>query len=141
MQERGLWEIRTAIEGFAVGGEKDGHGPAASAGHCLNGIHVNGVHVWPFFAIYFDVDKQLVHYCCGLDVFKAFVCHDVAPMAGRVTHRKQDGNVATFGHFKGLFTPRIPVDRVVTVLAQIWAGFIFETISHKGFLCGKEMSS
>ena len=87
LQKRGFWEIGAAIEGLTFRGQKDGHGPAATACHCLYSVHVYGVHIRPLFSVHFDVDEKRVHQCCGLDVFEAFVCHDVAPMASRISHR------------------------------------------------------
>ena len=37
----GGWVIGSAVEGFQVRGEKDGHGPTALTCHDLNGLHVD----------------------------------------------------------------------------------------------------
>ena len=53
--------VGAAVEGAAVGGEEDGHGPAAVAGHGLHRLHVDGVDVGPLLPVDLDVDEQLVH--------------------------------------------------------------------------------
>ena len=112
-------EVGAAEERAAVGREEHGHRPAALAGHGLDGLHVDGVDVGPLLAVDLDVDEQLVHHRGGVLVLERLVGHDVAPVAGRVADREQDGLVLGAGPGERLVAPRVPVDRVVGVLAQV----------------------
>ena len=60
-----------------------------------------------------------VHRGRHLVVLEALVGHDVAPVAGRVADRQQHRHVAPAGLGERLRPPRVPVDRVVAVLAEV----------------------
>jgi len=64
------WEVSARIKGLQVWYQKNGHRPAARAGHGNNGLHVNIVNVGAFFSIYFDIDEVFVHQRRGFGVFK-----------------------------------------------------------------------
>ena len=114
-------EIGAAIERPTVRGEKHRHRPAAAAGQHLDRIHIDFIHIRPFFAVHLDVDEQPVHQPGNMFVLKGLVGHDVAPVAGRIAHAQQNRFVFSPGLGKRLFTPRIPVHRVVGMLEQIGA--------------------
>jgi hypothetical protein len=119
----GRREVRPAVEGAAVGGEEDAHGPAAGAGDGLDSLHVDGVDVGPLLAVDLDADEAVVEAGCHYRILEGLVGHDVAPVAGRVADRQEDRLVLGRRSRERLFAPRIPVDRIVGVLAQIGAGF------------------
>jgi hypothetical protein len=52
---------------------------------------------------------------------QSFHVHDVAPVAGGITNREQDGLIGALCFRERIRTPRPPVDRVVLVLQQIRA--------------------
>ena len=54
------------------------------AGEHLDHALVDVIEVGPFFTVDFNVDKMLVHQGRNLGVFKGFVLHDMAPMAGGI---------------------------------------------------------
>src|SRR6185436_20977117 len=56
--------------------------------------------------------------------------HDVAPVAGRITDRQEDGFVLCARGLQRFLSPRIPVDRIARVLLQIRACFPCEAVSH-----------
>ena len=123
-----LREVRAAEERAAVGRQEHGHRPAAVAAHGLDGLHVDLVDVGPLLAVDLDVDEQVVHEGRDLVVLERLVRHDVAPVARRVADREQDRPVALLGRRERLVAPRVPVDRVVGVLAEVGAGLVGEPI-------------
>ena len=126
------WEIGAPEEGLAVRRQEERHGPAALAGEGLHGGHVDAVDVGTLLAVDLDVDEVLVHDVGGLARLEGFVGHDVAPVAGAVAHRKEDGLVLGAGLLEGLIAPGVPVDGVLGVLQQVGAGFVREAVWHVG---------
>ena len=57
----------------------------------MEGCHVDTVHIGTLFAIDFDIDEVLVHKVSGCRVFKTFVGHDVAPVAGGIANGQKMG--------------------------------------------------
>jgi len=117
-------EVGAGVEGFQVGGEEDGHGPSAGAGHGDGGLHVDGVEVGAFFAVHFDVDEVFVHEGGGGGVFEGFVRHDMTPVTGGVSDAEEDGFVFGAGFCKRFFAPGVPVHRVIRVLEQVGGIFV-----------------
>src|SRR6516225_1922859 len=54
-------EIGAPVEWAAVGRKEDGHWPATLLCKCLYGLHVNVIYIRPFFTIYFNRNKMLIH--------------------------------------------------------------------------------
>lgn len=54
----------------------------------------------------------------------------MAPMAGRVADGNEHGNISAFRFSEGLRPPRPPIDGIVSVLAEVRAGFVREAICH-----------
>ena len=123
-------EVGAAVERLALGGHEDGQRPAPVAGHGLHGVHVDPVDVGPLLAVDLHVDEQTVHQVRGVVVLEGLVGHDVAPVAGRVPDGDQHRPVLLTGPGEGLVPPRVPVDRVVGVLAQVRAGLGSEAVGH-----------
>ena len=123
-------EVRAAIEGGPVGGEEDGHRPAAVPGEGLDGGHVDGVDVGSFLAVYLYVHEVLVHHARGLIVLEGLALHDVAPVARAVADREKDGFVFLTRPLQRLLAPGVPVHGVVLVLEQIRARLIRQPVSH-----------
>ena len=130
LNKRGLRKICAAVKRFCLRRKKYGHWPATATSHGLNGVHVNGVDVRSFLAVNFDIDKQLVHERSGFDIFETFVGHYVAPVTRRVPNRKKYWLAASAGESKRIFSPRIPIDRIVAMLAKVRADFVTEAIGH-----------
>ena len=103
-----------------------GHPPLP--GHGLGRLHVDRIDVGSLLAVDLDADEPSVHLGRDVGVLERFVRHHVAPVAGRVADRQQDRHVALAGRGERLVTPRVPVDRVVGVLAQIRAGFLGQAV-------------
>jgi hypothetical protein len=56
-------------------------------------------------------------------------------MASRVADAEKHGPVLRLGTREGLVTPWVPIDRIVSVLTQVRAGFVDEPIrvfGHRG---------
>jgi hypothetical protein len=126
-----LGKIRAAEKGLAVlGREKHGERPTAAAvsDQLLRDL-VNSVEIRPFLPVDFDVDELSIHQRGDRGIFERLVCHDVAPVAGRVAHRQEDGLVFALGGGQRGFAPGIPIHRIVRVLQQIGAGFLVEAIA------------
>jgi hypothetical protein len=83
------------------------------------------VEVRALLAVDLDVDEQLVHHRGGGRILEALVGHHVAPVAGRVADREQDGAVVLpAGLVKRCGIPRVPVDRIVCMLQQVGTGLV-----------------
>ena len=54
----------------------------------------------------------------------------MAPMAGRVADGNEHGNISAFRFSEGLRPPLPPIDGIVSVLAEVRAGFVREAICH-----------
>src|SRR5438045_3608544 len=77
-------KIRSAVEWFQIGGEKDIQRPAALTAHRLHRGHVNLVHVRSLFPVHFDADEVLIEKLRDLFVFERLASLDVKPGAGRM---------------------------------------------------------
>jgi hypothetical protein len=120
--------VGPAVEGLSLGREEHRHRPAAVPRHRLHGLHVDGVDVRPFLAVDLDVDEPLVHQARRLLVLEGLALHDVAPVAGSVADAEQDRLLLAPRPLERLVPPRIPVDRIVRVLAEVGGGFGGETV-------------
>ena len=96
--------------------------PAAGAGHRLHGVHVDRVDVRALLAVDLHADEVVVHDQRDVRVLEGLVLHDVAPVAGGVPDRDQDGLVLLPGARERLLAPRIPIHGVVGVLQQVRRG-------------------
>ena len=123
-----LGEVRSAEERSAVGVDEHGHRPPAATGHCLHRLHVDAVDVGPFLAVDLHADDQAVHHRRHVRVLEALVRHDVAPVARRVADREEHRLVLGACLLERLVAPRVPVDGVVGVLAEIRARLAGEAI-------------
>ena len=90
-------EVGAGEERVAVGVEDARHRPAALAGHRRGRLHVDRVDVRPLLAVDLDADEVLVEVRRGRLVLERLVRHHVAPVAGGVPDREQDGHVAARG--------------------------------------------
>ena len=122
------WVIGPAIKRFTCRGAKDSHGPAATSSKRLHCIHVDRINIGTFFSVHFDVHKQLVHDRCGGAVFKTLMRHHVAPVAGGVADRQQNGFACSLRFGKSLVTPLIPMDGVISMLPKIWRRSVGESV-------------
>ena len=116
IREVGAPEKRALV----LGVEEHRQRPATAAlGQQLVCRLVDLVHVRSLLAVDLDVDEQLVHQLRRGLVLERLVCHDVAPVAGRVTDRQQHRFALVAGQRKSFLAPGVPVDRVVGVLEQV----------------------
>src|ERR1022692_2723726 len=90
--------------------------------------HVDAVHVGALFAVHLDGHVMAVHQGGDLFVLEALALHDVAPVAGGVADGKEDGLVLNTRRLESLFTPGIPIHRVVSVLQQIGTLLLSQTV-------------
>ncbi len=124
-------KVGAAIEGLALGGEKDGHRPAAAAGEHLDGFHIDGVEVGAFLAVNLDVDEVVVHQGSDGGILEGFALHYMAPVAGGVADAEEDGLVLGLGAGQCFRPPRVPVHGVMGVLKEVGAGFVDEAVGHR----------
>ena len=124
------WEVGASIERLAVRREEDGHRPSALARHRLDRRHVDRVDVRALFPVHLDGDEVLVHQGGDGVVLERLPLHDVAPVARGIAHAKKDRFVLADGAFEGLRPPRVPVDRVVGVLAQVGTRLVDQSVWH-----------
>jgi len=95
--------------------------PAATDAHGLGGRHVEVVHVGAFLAVHLDGYEPLVEDRGQAGIGERFALHHVAPVAGRVADREEDGPLLVSRPGERLFPPRMPVHRVVGVLEEVGA--------------------
>ena len=124
-------EVRPAEERFTPRGHEDRQRPAPALPHHLSHFLVDVIDVGALLAVDLDVDKTLVHDAGDVWVLERLVRHDVAPMARGVPNRQVDGLVLLSGSVKCLFSPRIPIDRVLGVLPEIRGRFLSQSIRHR----------
>jgi len=127
-----LGKIGAAPEGRAIRCQEHGKGPAPMRAQSMDGIHVDLVDIRPLFTVDLDIDEMLVHQLSRERILKALVRHDMAPVAGGIANREEDGLVLCTGVLECGITPWIPVNGVMLVLQQVRAGFVFEEIFAHG---------
>ena len=110
------WPIGSAEEGQTIWREEHIQWPAPTVSQRLHGLHINGIDIWPLFAIDLDVHEAIVHEFGNHRILEGFARHHVAPVTRGVADAHQNRHTALFGRCKCLFTPRIPIYRVVFVL-------------------------
>ena len=101
---------------------------AAAAEHLLREL-VQAIEVGTFLAIDLDIDEALVHQRRSGRILEGLVRHHVAPVAGGIADREQNGLVLATRQRQRRIAPGIPVHRVVRVLAQIRAGLARQTVA------------
>ena len=65
---------------------------------------------------------------CHLIVFEGLVLHHVAPVAGRIANRQEDGLIFFARPLKGFGRSWVPVYRISGMLTQVGAGFVDESV-------------
>ncbi len=126
-------EVRAAEEGELVGGEEHRERPAAAPlrEHRLRRL-VDLVDVGALLAVHLHVHVEVVHHAGDRRVLERLVRHHVAPVARRISHREEDRLAGALRLRQGLLPPRVPIDGVVGVLAQVGAGLLGEAVGHDG---------
>ncbi len=125
-------EVRPGEEGLEVVGQEDRVGPSARAGEELRRRHVDLVDVGALLPVELDRDEPVVHLPRDLGIGEALPLHDVAPVAGRIPHRQEDGLVLPSRLLEGLVPPRIPIDRVPGMEKEVRARFVCQAIPRRG---------
>jgi hypothetical protein len=126
--------IGSAIEGLPFGREPHRHRPAAATRGGLHEGHVNAVYIGAFFAIHFDGDEIAIQQIRNPLVLKGLALHHVAPVASRITDRKEDRLVFAPRGFKRFRTPCVPVHGIARVLQQVGTLLVRQTIGvHAGW--------
>ena len=125
-------KIRAGVERqMVIGCQEHGQRPAAAAlGKGLMRELVDLVQVRPFLTIHFYIDIQIIHHRCGGVILETLVRHHMAPVAGRIADREQDGLVVLTRGGERRFAPGPPVDGIFRMLTQVRAGFGGEAIGH-----------
>src|SRR6056297_2527759 len=88
---------------------------------------INGRHLFP---INFNIDKQLIHYAGNALIFKRLMSHHMTPMTSGITYTQENGFILIFSFIEGFFSPGIPFYRIIFMLLQVRAMFVFEFIRH-----------
>src|SRR5690606_22830776 len=111
-----VWKISPPIKGLLTRHQKNMQWPATLQAHCMYGIHIYVIQVRPFFTVYFNTDKMLIHQLCRLQILKTFLFHNMTPMAGGIAYTHQYRFIFLLGPCERLFPPRIPIYRIVGML-------------------------
>ena len=125
-------EVGAAEERASVGKEERRERPAAPPDHRLHRAHVDVVDVGPLLAVDLHGDVVLVQDSRQLLVLERLPLHDVTPVARRVADGKEQRLVLAPRLLERLRPPRVPVDRVVRVLAQVRGRLLLEPVRGTG---------
>ena len=90
--------------------------------------HIDVIDIRPFLAIDLDVHEELVHHRRCFGVFETLMRHHVAPMAGGIADRQQDGLIRFLRFLERRFAPDAPMDGIVGVLQQIRTGGLAQLV-------------
>ena len=123
-------KVGASIKRLQIGSQEHRHRPAAATRQNLHGRHIDVVQVRPLLAIDLDVHEPLVQHLGDPRVLEAFVFHHVAPMASGVADGKENRLLFLAGPIQRLRSPGIPVHRIVSMLEQVGAGLVGESIRH-----------
>ncbi len=116
----GWGEIGPAVERTQFRREKYAHGPSSLPGEDLHRGHVQLIDVGSLFAIDLDIDESPVHFVGHGFIFEALSLHDMAPITGAVADGEKDRFVLPTRGVERFRAPRVPIDRVMPVLQQVW---------------------
>ena len=124
-------EVGAEVEGLGVGGEEDGHRPAALAGGGLHGLHVDGVDVGALLAVDLDADEVLVEVARRSPRPRSDSCAMTwHQWQLAVADAEQHGHAAPPRLLEGLGRPGPPVDRVVGVLEEVGGRLMGQSVRH-----------
>ena len=121
-------KVGAAEERATVRCEPGAERPAAVSAHELHGRHVDIIEVGTLLPVDLDGDELVVEVRGDRLILERLAFHDVAPVAGRIADGEEDRLVLAPRLRKRLLPPRMPVDRVIRVLAQVRAGLGEETV-------------
>ena len=93
--------------------------PASLAAGGLDERHIDAVHVGAFLAVDFDADEVGVQKGGQLLVLERLALHHMTPMASRVADAQENRFVPAARFIEGLFTPGVPIHRIMLVLKQV----------------------
>eukprot|EP01128_Nolandella_sp_AFSM9_P000241 TRINITY_DN10411_c0_g1_i1.p1 TRINITY_DN10411_c0_g1~~TRINITY_DN10411_c0_g1_i1.p1 ORF type:complete len:1009 (-),score=185.49 TRINITY_DN10411_c0_g1_i1:56-3082(-) len=112
-------EVGSSVEGLQIRSEPDAHGPSTTSTCSLKIGHIDAINVRSLFAVHFDGHEEIIHHLRHLIILKRLVFHHMAPVAGGVTNREEDGLVLLPRLLERFFPPRVPIDWVVLVLEEV----------------------
>ena len=113
-------KVRAGIERLPFRCHEHRRRPATRADHPDRRLHRHRIHVGSLLAVDLHVDEEVVHDGSRCGVLEGLVRHDVAPVARAVADR-DERQCPPPCPLERLVAPRVPVDRVLGVLEQIWA--------------------
>ncbi len=114
-------EVGAAVEGPAVGRAEHRERPAALTARAHHEVHVDAVEVGTLLAIDLHRHEALVQQRRRLLVLERLALHHVAPVTGAVADRDEQRLVFVARLRERRVAPRMPVHRVVHVLAEVGA--------------------
>ena len=112
-------KVGAAEKRFAFGSHPYIRRPAAGPAGRLHERHAEPVHVRTFFAVHLHVYKVFIEQLGGLRILEGLPGHDVTPVAGRIPNGDKDWFVLPSRPVERLFSPRIPIHRIVPMLQKI----------------------
>ncbi len=135
-----IGEVRPGKKREPVRCGEHAHRPAAAPGGSLHRLHVDRVDVRPLLPVDLHAHEMPVHHLRGRRVRERLVTHDVAPVARRIADGDEKRPVELFRARECLVAPRVPVDRIAGVLAQVRACLAAETV-HLGPPLGRRRNA
>ena len=90
--------------------------------------HINVINIWALFSVELYGHKMLIQVSCDLLIFERFTSHNMTPVARRVAHTEQNRLILFYRFSKGLFSPRVPIYRLISVKLQVRRGFVNEVV-------------
>ncbi len=123
-----FWKIGRSEERLFIRGHDNGKGPAPASCHHLTYVHIDRIDVGELLTVHLDGDECLIHETGDFFILKAFVRHDMTPVAGGIPDGEKNGFVLFSCRRKGLVVPGKPCNRVVCMLEKVGADLILESV-------------
>ena len=118
------------------------------SGGGLGGGHVEGIEVGPLLAIDLDRDEGPIDELGDVRILEGLVGHHMAPVAGGVADRDQEGLVLGRSKRQRLGVPWLPRHRIGGVLEQVGAGLIGKpvldhqaSVAMRGFTASRSLDA
>src|SRR4030042_2383972 len=123
-----LGKIGSGKEWVSFRGHEDRKRPAPLPGKGLAYGHVDLVDVRTLLPVHLDGDEGLIQQLGHFSIFKGFVSHYMAPMAGGTADGAESTCLPLPGFTKGFFVPGIPGYGVVGMLQKVGTFFVDKVI-------------
>jgi hypothetical protein len=91
------------------------------------------VYVRAFLTVYLNRDEMGIHHICHLGVLETFPFHDMTPVTCGISYADQQEFPGFLGVLQGGVVPALPLNRVIGMLKQVGAAFVYQGVGLRGF--------